>query len=67
MAVLLETSLGDMAIDLFVDECPIASRNFLKLCKLKYYHGCPFFNVQQDLLVQSGDPTGTGLAMQMTT
>lgn len=33
MAVLLETSKGDLVIDLFVDECPIASKNFLKLCK----------------------------------
>jgi cyclophilin family peptidyl-prolyl cis-trans isomerase len=33
MAVLIETSKGDLVIDLFVDECPIASKNFLKLCK----------------------------------
>lgn len=33
MAVLLETSKGDMVVDLFVDEAPVASKNFLKLCK----------------------------------
>ena len=33
MAVLLETSKGDMVVDLFTDDCPLASRNFLKLCK----------------------------------
>ena len=33
MAVLLETSKGDLVIDLFTDECPLATRNFLKLCK----------------------------------
>lgn len=33
MAVLLETSKGDLVIDLFVDEAPVACRNFLKLCK----------------------------------
>lgn len=33
MAVLLETSKGDIVIDLFVDDCPITSRNFIKLCK----------------------------------
>ena len=33
MAVLLETSKGDMVVDLHTDDCPIASRNFLKLCK----------------------------------
>ena len=33
MAVLLETSKGDLVIDLFAEECPLATRNFLKLCK----------------------------------
>ena len=33
MAVLLETSKGDIVIDLYSEECPLASRNFLKLCK----------------------------------
>lgn len=33
MAVLLETSRGDIVIDLFVEDCPLACRNFLKLCK----------------------------------
>lgn len=33
MAVLLETSKGDIVIDLFVEECPMTCKNFLKLCK----------------------------------
>lgn len=33
MAVLLETSKGDMVVDLYTEECPIACKNFLKLCK----------------------------------
>lgn len=33
MAVLLETSRGDMVVDLFVDQCPVACKNFIKLCK----------------------------------
>ncbi len=33
MAVLLETSKGDLVVDLHTDDCPITSRNFLKLCK----------------------------------
>lgn len=41
-------------------EVPNASRNFLKLCAIKYYHGVLFYNVQADFVVQTGDPTGTG-------
>ncbi len=60
MAVLLETSVGDLVFDLHVDKCPNTCKNFLKLCKIKYYNGCLFHNVQKDFIAQSGDPTGTG-------
>lgn len=60
MSVLIETSLGGLVVDLLVDDCPIASRNFLKLCKAKYYNNCLFFNIQKDFVAQTGDPTGTG-------
>ena len=33
MAVLLETSRGDIVVDLLVDDAPVACKNFLKLCK----------------------------------
>ena len=33
MAVLIETSMGDLVIDLYVKECPNACKNFIKLCK----------------------------------
>ncbi len=45
MAILLETSIGDLVIDLFVDEAQIASENFLKLCKLKYFNNCIFYDL----------------------
>ena len=32
MVVLLETSKGDLVVDLFNHDCPQASTNFLKLC-----------------------------------
>ncbi len=60
MSVLIETSLGNITVDLFTKECPLACKNFLKLCKLKYYNGCLFFNVQRDFVAQCGDPLGTG-------
>lgn len=60
MAVMLETSKGDMVIDLFTEDCPLTSKNFLKLCKIKYYNNVLFHNVQSNFIAQTGDPTGTG-------
>ncbi|RKP07448.1 cyclophilin-like domain-containing protein, partial [Thamnocephalis sphaerospora] len=60
MSVLIETSLGDLVIDLEVDRCPRTCLNFVKLCKIKYYNFCAFFRVEKDFAAQTGDPTGTG-------
>ncbi|KAK9065513.1 hypothetical protein SSX86_014914 [Deinandra increscens subsp. villosa] len=60
MSVLVVTSLGDIVVDLHTDRCPLTCKNFLKLCKIKYYNGCLFHTVQKDFTAQSGDPTGTG-------
>ncbi|KAG8989232.1 Peptidyl-prolyl cis-trans isomerase cyp6 [Tulasnella sp. 427] len=60
MSVLLETSLGDIVIDLEIEACPITCANFLKLCKVYYYNLNAFFNVSKDFLAQTGDPTATG-------
>ncbi|KAG0331461.1 Peptidyl-prolyl cis-trans isomerase cyp6 [Podila humilis] len=60
MSVLIETSVGDIVIDLNVKETPTTCLNFLKLCKVKYYNFCCFHNVQRDFMLQTGDPTATG-------
>ncbi|XVE71861.1 hypothetical protein DITRI_Ditri10aG0185800 [Diplodiscus trichospermus] len=60
MSVLIVTSLGDIVVDLYTDKCPLTCKNFLKLCKIKYYNGCLFHTVQKDFTAQTGDPTGTG-------
>ena len=44
MSVLFETSLGDLVIDLEVEDCPQTCENFLKLCKVYYYNLNAFFN-----------------------
>lgn len=44
MSVLLETSVGDIVIDLDTDSCPKTCENFLKLCKVYYYNLNAFFN-----------------------
>lgn len=60
MSVLIETTLGDIVVDLFVKERPRCSLNFLKLCKTKYFNMNLFHFVQRNFVVQTGDPTGTG-------
>ncbi|QCD85945.1 peptidyl-prolyl cis-trans isomerase-like 4 [Vigna unguiculata] len=60
MSVLIVTSLGDLVVDLHTNKCPLTCKNFLKLCKIKYYNGCLFHTVQKDFTAQTGDPTGTG-------
>jgi len=60
MAVLLETSIGDIVIDLKLDEAPKTCLNFLKLCKIKYFNNHLFFRVQKDYIAQTGDPRNDG-------
>lgn len=57
-SVMIETSLGEFVVDLYVDRCPLAAKNFLKLCKVKYYNNVLVYNVQQNFMIQAGDPTG---------
>lgn len=56
MSVLVETSVGDIVIDLDVEQCPTLCENFLKLCKLKFYNFSPIYNICKDSVCQSGDP-----------
>ena len=50
MSVVLETSVGDIVIDLYYKTAPLAAKNFLKLCKMKFYNGTLFYNIQKDYL-----------------
>ncbi|PIA14519.1 cyclophilin-like protein [Coemansia reversa NRRL 1564] len=60
MSVLIETSLGDIVIDLYTEETPLTSKSFLKLCKIKYYNFTLFHRVERGFIAQGGDPTGSG-------
>ncbi|CAF1302809.1 unnamed protein product [Rotaria magnacalcarata] len=58
--VILDTTVGDIEIELFSKECPLACRNFLQLCMNGYYDGTVFHRVVPNFIAQGGDPTGTG-------
>jgi peptidyl-prolyl cis-trans isomerase SDCCAG10 len=58
--VLVKTTLGDLDIELWSKEAPLACRNFVQLCMEDYYNGTIFHRIVQDFITQGGDPTGTG-------
>jgi len=60
MSVVIETTQGDVTVDLFLKERPKTCLNFLKLCKTKAYNLNLFHTVQSDFIAQTGDPSGTG-------
>lgn len=60
MSVLLETSYGDIVVDLLPELSPKACTNFVKLCAVKYYNDCEFFRVEKGFIAQTGDPTNEG-------
>jgi cyclophilin family peptidyl-prolyl cis-trans isomerase len=58
--VKLSTSKGDIVIELFENEAPIATANFLTLVKKGFYNGVVFHRVLPQFMAQGGDPTGSG-------
>jgi peptidyl-prolyl cis-trans isomerase-like 4 len=60
MSVLIQTTIGEFVVDLFVERCPKSSENFLKLAKLKYYYWTCCHSLQTDFIASFGDPTETG-------
>jgi peptidyl-prolyl cis-trans isomerase SDCCAG10 len=52
--VLVKTTHGDIHIDLWAREAPLASRNFVQLCLEGYFDNSPFYRVVLGFLVQVG-------------
>lgn len=52
----LETSLGTIKIELFVDKMPITAGNFIKLAKSGFYDGLHFHRVIDNFMIQFGCP-----------
>jgi cyclophilin family peptidyl-prolyl cis-trans isomerase len=53
---LLETSLGNMTVELFVDKMPLTAGNFVKLAKSGFYDGLHFHRVINSFMAQFGCP-----------
>jgi cyclophilin family peptidyl-prolyl cis-trans isomerase len=57
----MKTNYGDIAIQLFPKDAPLAVNNFVFLSRQGFYDRVKFHRVVNGFVIQSGDPTGTGM------
>ena len=58
--VILQTTKGDLEIELFPEVAPLAVENFMTHIKNGYYNKVAFHRIIKDFMIQGGDPTETG-------
>lgn len=58
--VVLETTQGDIELQLYPDIAPKTCENFIGLVEKGYYNGIIFHRIIKNFMIQGGDPTGTG-------
>lgn len=56
----MKTTAGDIDVELWSREAPLACRNFVQLCMEGYYNGTIFHRVVKGFIAQGGDPNGDG-------
>ncbi|KAM3078055.1 Peptidyl-prolyl isomerase cwc27 [Clarireedia jacksonii] len=57
---ILHTTSGDISLELWAQQVPLACRNFLQHCLDGYYDNTIFHRLVPGFILQGGDPTGTG-------
>ena len=57
----IETTAGEIDADLYAKEAPKTVENFVTLAKKGFYDGIIFHRVIPEFMIQTGDPTGTGM------
>jgi cyclophilin family peptidyl-prolyl cis-trans isomerase/protein-disulfide isomerase len=57
---MLHTSKGDIAIELFAAQAPLAVNSFVFLARQHWFDGVTFHRVIPGFVAQTGDPSGTG-------
>ena len=58
--VTLQTTKGNIVLELAEDDAPNTVANFVSLAEKGFYNGVTFHRVIADFMIQGGDPTGTG-------
>lgn len=56
----IQTSKGDIRLDLFPDKAPVTVLSFVNLASRGFYDGLTFHRVIPDFMIQGGCPLGTG-------
>jgi peptidyl-prolyl cis-trans isomerase B (cyclophilin B) len=56
----METSRGEIRLELFPDQAPVTVANFVNLARRGFYDGLKFHRVIADFMIQGGCPRGTG-------
>ncbi|XP_071723105.1 peptidyl-prolyl cis-trans isomerase CYP71-like [Rutidosis leptorrhynchoides] len=62
--VILCTTMGDIHMKLYPEECPRTVENFTTHCKNGYYDNLIFHRVIKGFMIQTGDPVGDGTGGQ---
>lgn len=58
--VVLQTTQGNIELELFADVAPLAVENFMTHIKNGYYNGIAFHRIIKNFMIQGGDPTESG-------
>lgn len=59
--VTLETSAGNLTLELYHDVAPAHADSFLARTTDGFYNGTVFHRIIKGFMIQGGDPTGTGM------
>ncbi|CAN6695481.1 unnamed protein product [Malus baccata var. baccata] len=62
--VILRTTMGDIHMKLYPEECPKTVENFTTHCRNGYYDNLIFHRVIKGFMIQTGDPLGDGTGGQ---
>ncbi|XP_067890306.1 peptidylprolyl isomerase domain and WD repeat-containing protein 1 isoform X3 [Heterodontus francisci] len=60
-SAIIHTTMGDVHVKLFPVECPKTVENFCVHSRNGYYNGHIFHRIIKGFMIQTGDPTGTGM------
>ena len=63
-SAVIHTTLGDIHVQFFPNECPKTCENFSTHARNGYYDGIVFHRVIKNFMVQTGDPLGDGTGGQ---